>query len=166
MICSRPHPNCTECGDTLIHQFNRGPHESSSAFGQFVHDRIGIEMYWADVDGTIYKKRTKALRVIEHKRSDEKLSNGQREILPLLAKGLQLLAATGLIHEQSGVYIVRSDHPHAAAGSSKSLGGNPGKCGRSWSSPASPGSTFCVESSSSFRQLRRALMPHDRGERR
>jgi hypothetical protein len=36
-------------------------------------------------------------------------SDGQGEILPLLAKCIQLLAATGLVHEQSGVFIVYSD---------------------------------------------------------
>ncbi len=112
MICSRPVDGCTECGDTLIHQSNRGPHESSSAFGQYVHDRIGLEMFWLDIDGASYKLKTKVLRIIEHKPQGSVLSKGQKEVLPLLAKSIQLLASTGLVHEQSGVFVVRSDHPH------------------------------------------------------
>jgi hypothetical protein len=115
MICSRPIQNCPDCGDTLIHQTNRGPHESSSAFGQFVHDRVGIEMFWLDVDGASFKKKTLILRMIEHKPRGGSLSSGQNTVLPLLAKSLQLLAATGLVHEQSGVFVVYSDHPHDSA---------------------------------------------------
>jgi hypothetical protein len=112
MICARPVPNCPQCGEVLIHQTNRGPDESSSSFGQFVHEKVGRVMYWSDIDGVIYKKKTKVLRIMEHKRRSESLSDGQKEILPLLAKSIQLLAATRLIHEQSGVFVVHSDHPH------------------------------------------------------
>lgn len=111
-ICSRPYPNCSECGDVLIHQSNRGPHESSSAFGQYVHDRLGNEMYWLDVDGVIYKKKTQILRIIEHKPHLGRPSDSQKYVLPLIAKAVQLLSATGLIHKQSGVFYVFSDHPH------------------------------------------------------
>lgn len=115
MSCSRPIGNCPDCGDTLIHLSNRGKDESSSEFGQFVHDHISIEMFWLDVDGVSFKRKTSILRIIEHKPRRGSLSNGQREVLPLLAKALQLLAGTGLIHEQSGVFVVYSDHPHDTA---------------------------------------------------
>lgn len=119
-ICSRPVRGCPDCGDALIHQFDRGPHESSSAFGQYIHDRgevdrVWREMFWMDIDGAIYKKRTTVLRIIEHKPHLGALSAGQREVLPHLAKALQLLAATGLVHSQSGVFVLYSDHPHDSA---------------------------------------------------
>lgn len=116
-FCTRPQKNCPECGDELIHLANRGPHESSSAFGQYVHDRGESdkrwrEMFWMDIDGAVRKNRTRVLRIFEHKPMSGVLSTGQKEVLPLLAKSLQLLASTGLIHPQSGVFVLRSDHPH------------------------------------------------------
>lgn len=128
-VCSRPHRNCRECGDVVIHQSNRGPHESSSAFGQFVHDKLRNEMYWLDVDGISYKKKTRMLRVIEHKPRHGNLSDGQKEVLPLLAKAIQILAATRLIHRDSGVFLVQSDHPHDVVFVSQIVG-----WGGSWSS--------------------------------
>ena len=116
-LCSRPVPNCPECGDNLIHLSNRGPHESSSAFGQYIHDRgeqdrRWREMFWMDIDGAIRKNKTRVLRIFEHKPHAGVLSKGQKEVLPLLAKALQLLASTGLVHRQSGVFVLYSDHPH------------------------------------------------------
>lgn len=125
--CSRPMPGCDDCGDVMIHQCNRQEHESSSEFGQYIHDRgcrecggdqyekRWTEMYWLDVDGAIYKKKTKILRVIEHKNRGGSLRPSQREVLPYLAKAVQLIAATGLIHRQSGVFVVYSNHPHDTA---------------------------------------------------
>lgn len=119
--CARPIASCPECGDSLIHQTNRGPHESSSAFGQYIHDRGEYDrgewarMFWMDIDGAIFKQRTGVLRIIEHKPVGGGLSSGQKEVLPLLAKALQLLAATGLVHPQSGVFVIHSDHPHDRA---------------------------------------------------
>jgi hypothetical protein len=106
---------CPQCHDALIHQTKRGEDESSSAFGQFVHDTLPKVMYWSDVDGVSYKKETNALRIVEHKRRNQLLTPGQKLILPLLAKSLQLLTATRLIHEQSGVFVVHSDDPHDGA---------------------------------------------------
>lgn len=119
-ICPRPITECPDCGDILIHQSNRQEDESSSEFGQYVHDRgerdrSWREMYWLDVDGVICKKRTQVLRIIEHKNRADDLSDGQKHVLPLLAKALQLLVATRLIHSQSGVFVVYSDHPHDSA---------------------------------------------------
>lgn len=109
--------DCPDCGDALIHLNNRGPHESSSAFGQFMHDngereRAWREMYWMDVDGIIFKSRTSMLRIIEHKPHIGSLSAGQKVVLPLLAKMVQMLASTGLVHAQSGVFVLNSDPPH------------------------------------------------------
>lgn len=102
---------CPDCGDRLIHQLNRGPHESSSAFGQYVHDHVDKGVYWADIDGVIYKVDTRVLRIIEHKTRDGSLSKGQESILPLLGMGIRSLAANELVHPQSGIYVVQSDPP-------------------------------------------------------
>lgn len=118
--CSRPVTGCPDCGDALIHQSNRQEHESSSEFGQYMHDRGEMDsrwrqMYWLDVDGIVYKKRTKVLRIIEHKNRSGDIRDSQETVLPLLAKSVQLLIATQVIHPQSGVFVAYSDHPHDSA---------------------------------------------------
>src|SRR5262245_14952791 len=118
--CSRPVVGCPDCGDTLIHQSNRQDDESSSEFGQYMHDRgeqdrRWREHYWLDIDGVIYKKRSRVLRIIEHKNRGGGIRPSQETVLPLLAKALQLLIATKLIHEQSGVFVAYSNHPHHSA---------------------------------------------------
>lgn len=113
MICN-VHLMCPGCGDTLIHQGNRGPNESSSAFGQWVHDHVGRDMWWSDFDGVGYARRTHILRVFEHKAVGHALSPGQRTILPLIAMGVQSVAAArpDLIAPGSGVYQVNADPPY------------------------------------------------------
>lgn len=81
-------------------------------------------MYWSDVDGVIYRWETAALRIVEHKRRGGSLSDGQKKILSLLAESLQLLAARGLIHEQSGVFVVYSNPPYETGGLVKQLPGS------------------------------------------
>lgn len=104
-------PQRCRCGDRLIHQFNRGAHESSSALGQFVHDEVGKGVWWSDIDGAVFKVDTRVLRVIEHKPSDGELSAGQERILQLLGMGIKSLIAHELVHPQSGVFVVRSEPP-------------------------------------------------------
>lgn len=104
--------NCPECGDLLIHQSNRGHNESSSAFGQHVHDDLGKEFFFADIDGAVFKRRHKLLRVIEHKPRSGGPSKGQMSILPLLAVGVRVLTVVGTLHIESGVFIVNSDAPY------------------------------------------------------
>jgi hypothetical protein len=115
MICSRPVPCCPECEDTLIHQEYRGSGESSSGLGQYVNDKLDNVTYWLDIDGVIYSKKTKMLRVIEHKHPGQPLKESQQVVLGLIAKSLQLLATTRLIHHHSGVFVVRSEQPHMCA---------------------------------------------------
>lgn len=102
---------CPECNDRLIHQTNRGPNESSSAFGQFIHDAFPNSFWWIDVDGMIYKKATRILRVIEHKPVGGQLRPSQQFLLPMIATCIRILIALRLVHEQSGVFLVRSDPP-------------------------------------------------------
>lgn len=112
-MCDNHH--CPECGDRLIHQANRGHDESSSAFGQWIHDELSHEMHAPDLDTVIYKVSTRILRVLEHKTRGKHPSKSQNAVLPLLAKAVQLLAATGLVHPDSGVFIVYSDPPYDSA---------------------------------------------------
>lgn len=115
MICPEPLP-CQNCGDKLIHQANRGRTESSSALGQYVNGKFAKDFWWLDIDGVIYRKETRILRIIEHKYSGQSLTRGQREVLPLLAKSVQLLATgIGLVDSQSGVFVVHSDGPFSHA---------------------------------------------------
>lgn len=106
---------CPGCGDNLIHQSNRGKHESSSAFGQHVHNHVPDDLYYADIDGAVFKVDTRVLRIIEHKPSHGELSSGQKAILPLLGLGIRSLAANELVHPQSGVYVVHSEPPFGTA---------------------------------------------------
>ena len=118
--CSNPVRGCPDCGDTMIHQNNRQEHESSSEFGQYIHDRgerdpVWRQIYWLDVDGIVYKKKTKVLRIIEHKNRGGSIRDSQETVLPLLAKAVQLLVATRVVHHESGVFVAYSDHPHTSA---------------------------------------------------
>jgi len=106
---------CPECQDRLIHQSKRGSDESSSAFGQWIHDDLTREMFTPDIDTVVYKARTRILRVIEHKPRGMPLRRSQETVLPLLAKAIQLLAATRLVHPESGVFMVQADPPFESA---------------------------------------------------
>src|SRR5829696_3725505 len=111
---------CPECGDLLIHQERRGEHESSSAFGQHVHDEYGGRgqrrtFDFSDIDGVVYKRSEGILRIIEGKPSKGEPSSAQRRIMPLLADGVKWLMDQGRISRQSGVYVVRANPPYDVA---------------------------------------------------
>lgn len=107
---------CPGCGERMIHQFGRRAHESSSAYGQHIHDDYEQDFYWADVDGVIYKVDTGILRIIEHKPAGVGLRPSQRAILPMLAAAVEILVADQGLHPDSGVFVVNSDYPFDAAG--------------------------------------------------
>lgn len=113
MICNDR--TCATCGDRLIHQGNRRSHESSSAYGQHIHDDHPKTFHWADIDGVIYKLDTGILRVVEHKPVGGFIRDSQRAILPLLAGCVDILVDQGVLHPESGVFIVNSDPPFEAA---------------------------------------------------
>lgn len=106
---------CPSCGDKLIHQHNRSINESSSSYGQHIHNDHGNEFYWADVDGIIYKLATGILRMVEHKPIGGTLRPSQIRILPLMAAALDVLVAEDVLHPDSGVFVVNSDPPHTHA---------------------------------------------------
>jgi hypothetical protein len=100
---------CRGCGDRMIHQSNRQAHESSSRFGQWIHDEFGRTFYAADIDLVVFKKQTRILRVLEHKPTGGSLSEGQKRILSLAAIAVKVLALTRMIDSESGVFVVWAD---------------------------------------------------------
>lgn len=106
---------CLDCGHKLIHQVARTSHESSSALGQHIHDNYPKVFDWMDIDGVIYKKSQRLMRIIEHKEPGRPLSNSQQRILPILALGLQSAVNEGLLHERSGVYVTWTQQPFGTA---------------------------------------------------
>jgi len=97
---------CPDCGDRMLHLRNRGPHESSSAIGQYVHDVYPITFDAVDSDLTLSARSTRVLRHIEHKFPGQQISNSQRRVLPLIAEGITSLVARGRLHRESGVFLV------------------------------------------------------------
>lgn len=93
----------------------RDPNISHSAFGQWIKDNIPNTFFWADVDGISYKRATRILRVIEEKQPGQELKDSQKKILPLLAKGIDYLISLGIVHEQSGVFIIHTESPYITA---------------------------------------------------
>lgn len=106
---------CPDCKERLVHQDSKGPDESTSGYGQYIHDNYGNTFYWMDGDGILFKKRNRMLRFIEHKEFRQQLRPSQETILPILATLIQMLVMVRVIHEQSGVFVVYSDPPYVDA---------------------------------------------------
>ncbi|HEX6970237.1 MAG TPA: hypothetical protein VF174_15690 [Micromonosporaceae bacterium] len=113
MACGRT--DCPSCGHPLIHQINRGNGESSSAYGQHIHDTYPQDFFWADVDGVIYKLATGIMRIVEHKPVGGSLRKSQTNILPMLAAALDVLVVEEVLNQDSGVFLVESDPPFDSA---------------------------------------------------
>ena len=112
---------CPSCGDRLIHLSRRGQHESSSVLGQFVHDSIHRNMCWLDIDGVGWRSPENILRIVEAKRPGRDVSFSQKTILPILARGLELLVAdeqTPAVADGSGVFVLEIE-PDLRAGQMK-----------------------------------------------
>jgi hypothetical protein len=100
---------CPDCRDRLIHLVNRGPDESSSALGQWVHDRLPHTMNAVDADLAIHARSTRIFRHVEHKLPGQELSAAQREILPLYAEAVADLVARGRLARESGAFVFTWD---------------------------------------------------------
>ena len=111
-LCPYP-PSYCRCGDQLIHNSARGPHESSSAFGQHIHDHYPTTFYCSDIDAAILKQSTHILRVIEHKEPGREIKPSQSAILSLLAIGIDVLTNVHYLNPQSGAFAVWSSPPFA-----------------------------------------------------
>ena len=106
---------CPDCRDQLIHLVNRGADESSSEFCQYIHDELPNEFFLVDNDATIYKKKTRIMRELEHKYVGQSLSRGQCDVLPIKALNMRAAVDNGLVDEVSGVFVIWTDAPFSSA---------------------------------------------------
>jgi len=116
MACSFS-TSCPECGDRLIHQGNRGWRESSSAYGQHMHDDRSHNHYFMDLDGVIYKRETRILRIIECKKPGQSLKKSEETVFNFLCH-IMKYAMSGnksWLHPESGVYVVHASEPFDVA---------------------------------------------------
>lgn len=110
---------CTECDRLLIHKGSRSRHESSSYFGQIVHNECPDNFTAVDIDLAIYRRSIRLLRFIEHKSPGQRLdrNSGQRELLELLADMIEHLKSCPQaqrqfrLHADSGSFLIEGD-PH------------------------------------------------------
>ena len=115
MSCPRRF-QCPTCKDVLIHQNNRGLNESSSGFGQHIHDEYPCIFDVCDTDMIVHKSQYRLLRWIEQKPVDQDVRPSQRRILPFFAMMIKLLANQfRKLDPQSGVFIVWSNPPYSVA---------------------------------------------------
>ena len=104
---------CPECNDRLIHQHRRGRHESSSAFGQWVHEKVPAQMDFSDTpDWSAVRQRTDPPLYIgiEHKTLNGKVSESEQFTLPRFAKMVEL-ATPHIWHPESRVVVLYCDPP-------------------------------------------------------
>ena len=103
---SCPQSHCGKCGDRMIHQSSRGAHESSSELGQYVHDKVTPFLSWMDIDGVAWEKHGDVLRILEHKRPGQRISQAQSWILPKLATMLERAVVEGELGQGSGAFVL------------------------------------------------------------
>jgi hypothetical protein len=103
--------DCYKCKKRFVRDKNM----SNSEFGQWIHDSFPNTFFGIDVYQVIYKQRTRILRILEQKLTHQQLKPSQECILLLLATAVDHLLKTGLVDEQSGVFVVFSDPPFKSA---------------------------------------------------
>lgn len=91
------------------------PNRENSKLGQWITDNLPVTFFWCDIDGVVYKKSTRVLRIVEWKYPGQRLSKGQSTILPLLSKGINVLITMRILHPQSGVYGLWGEPPFDSA---------------------------------------------------
>lgn len=87
----------------------RNGDQSSSPFGQFVHDRLPTTFYAADIDLVCYARVTKILRLFESKHPGQSLKPSQRQLLPMFAAWVEGSVRRQKIAVGSGVFVVWFD---------------------------------------------------------
>lgn len=117
---------CLNCAEYLIHLGSRNINESASELGQIVHDILPHEFTWIDIDGALYRRSIRLLRLFEHKSPGQHRKPAQRELLELLSQILEHInncpdaQQKFRLHERSGVYLIEGDpHEGDQLGSSK-----------------------------------------------
>lgn len=101
------HQFCPKCGALLIHLLHRQGFESASGFGQVVWREGPVFIACGDLDLYVHVKTLRLLRIIEHKQLGQKLSDGQREVLFLLAALIEHGRDVLKLHKDSGVYLIQ-----------------------------------------------------------
>lgn len=118
-MCGRTY--CQYCGEELIHRDHRKFYESSSALGQIL-SRAGPKYIGvSDADAIIFKRTKKILRIIEQKNPDHTMGSSQKGILSLLSNIFDLAKDNGLLHKDSGVFVLLGMIQGATEGRRKCL---------------------------------------------
>lgn len=99
---------CPACSDRLVHQHRRGIHESTSRFGQFVHDNVARTFDLFDVDEVwnYGKKSRSVVRQIEIKREGQQLRASQERWIRQMDTAIRGIKG---VNPGSGYYIVTHD---------------------------------------------------------
>lgn len=106
-------------------------HDSTSSFGQWVHDHLPNQFWFVDSDGAVIKRAPDyqcqiARRVLpmhrefEHKRFEQSLDDvgpGQRLRLALQSWAVREQVHNEQLHSDSGVYVVFADFHRSDSGS-------------------------------------------------
>ena len=109
MSCRRDH--CADCGEPLVHLYNRKMGESSSGLGHVIHHQGPTQITLGDID--LYACRFynggEMLRLLEHKQLHQKMGLMQGRVLRLLDTTIRYAAEHNLFGLQlgSGVYEMR-----------------------------------------------------------
>jgi hypothetical protein len=116
-----PVQRCAVCNELLIHRGKRSPHESASYLGQIVHNLLPQKRFtFNDVDGNLFRRELRLLRMFEHKSPGQRAKYGQSELLKLFKLWAEILEHIKVcpaaverfaLHQQSGVYLIQGD-PH------------------------------------------------------
>lgn len=105
---------CKVCDGALIHQGpERTINEKASALLAY-SSALSNDFYTGDVDTIFYKKKTRELRIVEHKKKGQQLTDGQKTYLPILswliALGVECLEGfDDRLFVTSGVYVCYFD---------------------------------------------------------
>lgn len=108
---------CSECSRLLIHKGSRSAHESASYLGQIVHNLMPQVFTWNDIDGAMYRRSIRLLRLFEHKSPGQHRKGAQQELLELMSRIVEHVKSCPTarqdfgLHQQSGVYLIEGD-PH------------------------------------------------------
>lgn len=117
---------CINCDQLLIHEGSRQSHESASLFGQIIHNLLPRVFTFCDIDGALYRRSIRLLRLFEHKAPGQHRKHAQQEILELLSRIIEHIKnCEGAkqefnLHTKSGVFLIEGDpHEGNQLGSSK-----------------------------------------------
>lgn len=102
---------CPDCGIPTIHQDKRGRDESSSAWGQHIHNDYPRNFNLVDIDGVIHKRKTKVFRIIEVKKYDQSLHDSQIVIFKILSECVDTAIKSGTLHPCSGIFKLEIEEP-------------------------------------------------------